>query len=87
MEITDNSPLDAGVAQHMRDFCSTLSEMDRRPFEAIEARQADRPARILRGPELVQSRSVRQLERLQTKLHVPNEGPPGSPCYLSCFTL
>ena len=39
MAIRENSPLDAGVEQHMRDFSSTLSEKDRRRFAAIEARQ------------------------------------------------
>ena len=42
MAITANSPLDAGVVQHMCDFCSTLSEKDRRRFAAIEARQFGR---------------------------------------------
>ncbi len=42
MAITENSRLDAGVEQHMRDFSSTLSEKDRRRFAAIEARQFGR---------------------------------------------
>ena len=39
MAIAESSRLEAGVEQNMRDFCSTLSEKDRRRFAAIEARQ------------------------------------------------
>lgn len=39
MAIDEGRRLDAGVEQHLRDFCSTLSEKDRRRFAAIEARQ------------------------------------------------
>ena len=39
MAIAKSSRLEPGVEQHMRDFCSTLSEKDRRRFAAIEARQ------------------------------------------------
>ena len=39
MAIMDGVRLDADVEQNMRDFCSTLSEKDRRRFAAIEARQ------------------------------------------------
>ena len=42
MAMPENSRLDAGVEQHMRDFSSTLSEKDRRRFAAIEARQFGR---------------------------------------------
>ena len=37
MAIAENKRLDAGVEQHLRDFCATLSEKDRRRFAAIEA--------------------------------------------------
>ena len=39
MAIVDSIRLDADLEQKMRDFCSTLSEKDRRRFAAIEARQ------------------------------------------------
>ena len=39
MAIVESRRLDAGMEQTMRDFCSTLSEKDRRRFAAIEARQ------------------------------------------------
>lgn len=34
-----DNQLDAATEQNLRDFCSTLSEKDRRRFAAIEARQ------------------------------------------------
>jgi len=39
MAFGESRRLDAGMEQNMRDFCSTLSEKDRRRFAAIEARQ------------------------------------------------
>ena len=39
MAIGESRRLDAGMEQNLRDFCSTLSEKDRRRFAAIEARQ------------------------------------------------
>ena len=39
MAIGEGRRLDAELEQTMRDYCSTLSEKDRRRFAAIEARQ------------------------------------------------
>lgn len=39
MAIVDRLRLDADMEQTVRDFCSTLSEKDRRRYVAIQARQ------------------------------------------------
>ena len=39
MAIVDSIRLEADLEQNVRDFCSTLSEKDRRRFAAIEARR------------------------------------------------
>ena len=76
MANTENSRLDAGVEQHMRDFCSTLSEKDRRRFAAIEARQFGRGGITYVAEVLGRSRRTirRGLDELDQLSSDPAEG-------------